>query len=263
MKHKLTSIGLVFLACLLVSCGGGSGSGNEFNDEAIQYGPTAFYPFDETDGVIAYNSKFDAFHGDIVDASRAVGKIGNALDFSVTEGAHVLFDICCYADPNTGEGGMWVSFPNNSLTIAAWLKPTAMSMETIYPIFGGWYGSVQSMKLRINNGAVDFLLYPENNGAPITLITSASTLANEEWTHVALTFDGSHAVIYFNGIEDNHSDIIMPVEDIVNDYFIGGIPTSNSAGTGEHSFPGLIDEFLLSTTAFSQSEIAELVSEGN
>lgn len=265
MKYNLISIAFVVLACFLVSCGSsGSESTNDLaQDGSSQYGPTAYYSFDETDGDTAYNSGFDAFHGEIVWTSRETGKVGNALNFSNTDGAHVLFDICCYADPNTGEGGMWVSFPDDTLTLAAWLKPTAMSLDLIYPILGGWYGSVQSMKLRVNNGFVEFLLYPENNGDAVLLITSTSILSNDEWTHVSVTYDGSQAIIYINGIEDSNSNITMPIQDIINDYFIGGIPTSYSAGAGAHSFPGLIDEFLMSASLFSQSEVAEMVAEGN
>jgi len=182
------------------------------------------------------------------------------LDFSGLEGSHVEFDICCYAHPDTGEGEKLVTFPNDTFTIAAWLKTSTMLTSNIYPIFGGWYGSVQSMKMRLNNGAVDFLLYPSNNGNPITLLTSSFVLSNDEWAHVAITFSGSQAVIYIDGEEDNFADIVMPVEDIANDYFVGGIPSQHSAGPGEHSFPGLIDEFFMSENALSKSEVQQLMA---
>lgn len=173
MRYKLNSILLVVFALLYFSCS--DDGGTDVNNDAAQFGPTAFSSFNEIEGLFAYNSESDAFHGVIVGASREVGKIGNALNFTNVEGAHVLFDICCFGDPDTGEGRVSVSFPDNSLTIAAWLNPTAMSMDAIYPIFGGSDYGVQSMKLRINNGKVEFLLYTENNGGAVSIITSMST----------------------------------------------------------------------------------------
>lgn len=262
MHTKVKFVACLLMTLVLVSCGGGDGvEGGDGNDSGtISYDPIGRYLFDEDSGSIAYNSEYGDLHGEIVGASRIIGKEGNALDFSYVNGSYVIFDICCYGDPDTSEGEIRVSFPNNSFTIAAWLKPSALLMDTIYPIFGGWYGSVQSMKLRINDGSIDFLLYPENNGDPITLITSTSVLENDQWTHVAVTYDGSEAVAYINGKEDNYSEIIMPVEDIINDYFVGGIPTTHSAGGGEYSFPGAIDDFFISENPLSSQEIIELFS---
>ena len=241
--------------CFIAGCGGGGGSGS---GDTI-YGPDARYSFDETEGTIAFNSEFDAFHGNINGAARVAGVSGNALDFSGVDGSHVEFDICCFADPNTGEGDIRVTFPEDTFTIAAWLKTSAMSIPNIYPIFGGQYSAVQSMKMRLNNGQIDFLLYPANNGVPINLITSSFVLTNDEWVHVAITFDGAQARIYIDGEEDSLSSIIMPVRDIVNDYYVGGIPLGFSAGPSEHSFPGTIDDFFISQNALTQIEVQELM----
>lgn len=255
------------LLSILTSCGDGEANYYYQNqpqteEDKLINRSTLYYSFNESDGSIAYNSEFDDFHGTIVAASREPGKIGNALNFSNADGAHVLFDICCYEDTDTGEGGMRVSFPENTVTLAGWLKPADMSMDTNYPIFGGSDYGAQSMKLRVNNGAVEFLLFTENNGEAVSLITSTSTIDNDVWTHVAVTYNGSQAIIYFNGIEDNQSNITMPIQDIINDYYIGGIPVVFFIGPGEPSFPGLIDEFLISTIEFNQSEVEELYQEG-
>ena len=55
----------------------------------------------------------------------------------------------------------------------------------------------------------------------------------------------------------------MSVEDIVNDYFVGGIPSQHSAGPGEYSFPGIIDEFFMSENALSKPEIQQLMGLGH
>jgi len=255
MIHLKTAIYLLTI-CFLAGCGN---NGGWVSDDFL-YGPDARYSFDDAESTIANNSEFDDFHGNIVDATQVVGRAGNALDFSGVLGSHVEFDICCYANPDTGEGRKYVTFPKGTFSIAAWLKPSTMSTSTIYPIFGGWYGSAQSMKMRLNNGVVEFLLYPSNNANPVTLISSLFTLSNDEWAHVAVTYSGSRAIIYINGEEDNTADISMPVEDIVNDYSVGGIPIQHSAGPGEHSFPGIIDEFFMSVNALSKSEVENMMA---
>ncbi len=263
MKLYCKFLLVIMVCCILFACGGGGGNGATVDDgiEIIEYGPATRYLFDETEGTVVYNDYFDDFHGQIVGAQRVVGKSGNALDFSQTNGAHVLFDICCNSDPDTGAGSKWISFPDDSLSIAAWVKLTNMSRDTIYPIFGGWYGSVQSIKVRINNEAIELLLYPENNGEAVSLISSVSPLPTNEWFYFTITYDGSNSILYLNGIEDNNSTIIMPIEDIVNDYFIGGIPTSHSAGGGEHNFPGIIDDFFMSSEVLTPDEINVFMSE--
>lgn len=236
------------------------GNSDEIIDLGEKFTPDALYSFDEDSGTTAENSKSDVLHGVIVGASRVEGKMGRALDFSQVEGAHVRFNICCDGHPDTNEGGMLVTFPNDSFTIASWLKPKDMTTDTIYPVFGGWYGSVQSMKVRIKDGGFNLLIYPENNGNEINLISSSYVLPNEQWTHFAVTYDGMQALIYINGELDNYSSITIPVEDIHNDYFIGGIPSIQSSGPGKHSFPGLIDEFFMSQNALKQVQIQGLIS---
>lgn len=250
----LRKLYITLLALSLASCGGG---GDNSGRGDIKYAPEALYSFDETSGTIALNSKVDALHGEVVGAARVNGIKGGALDFTASNGAHVLFDICCIANPNGG-GETIVTFPGGTFTFAAWLKPTEMALDTIYPIFGGWYGSVQSIKIRLNSGAIEFLLYPENNGDAITLVSSSYVLSNDEWTHMAITYNGSQAIIYINGEVDNSSNITIPVEDIINDFFIGGIPTVQTPNPGEYSFPGLIDEFYMSEDPLDQQSIQSL-----
>lgn len=240
-----------------------TGCGSNSNEDLVNLpprasssatGPASYYSFNEASGTTANNSLMDNLHGEITFASRVEGKSGNGLDFSLVDGAYVAFDICCDDSPHT-----MLTFPNNSFTVSTWVKPTEMENHKIYPIFGGWYGSLQSMKLRLNNGAVEFILY-SNTSDPVSLITSSNVLENNKWTHIAVTYNGMQAVVYINGDEDNYSDLVMPVQDIVNDYFIGGIPSSYSAGPGAHSFPGIIDSFYLSEEPLPSDDIIKLMN---
>lgn len=257
MKNLIRRITpIVIMSLSFYSCGGGGGGGgsSENIEESIvveEYGPTAYYSFDEDSGVTAFNSSFDELHGVLFGVRRVEGKINNALDFSLN-GAYLEFKICC------NEDSIEINFPNNSFTIAAWIKPNNVEFDTIYPLFGGWYGSLQSMRLRINNSALELLLYPLNSGIPNSLVTSSLPIVNNQWQHIAVTYNGTQAIVYIDGLENNVSDISMPVEKIFNTYFIGGIPLNHSAGGGAHNFPGIIDEFYFSENAFSAAEIKAL-----
>ncbi|AXQ29003.1 LamG domain-containing protein [Solimonas sp. K1W22B-7] len=242
---------LGLLACGITACGSGGGGG----DNDGEFGSTAFYKFDEESGSTATNSRFNAFHGTLVGVQRTEGRFGRGVDFTAQPSAHVLFDICCHGDVN-GNGSLYIDFPNNQITMAMWVRPVSASTETIYPILGGNDFGVQSFKLRLRENRLELLLYPPNNGAPFSLIRSASLLSDQQWTHIALVYDGSTAVIYLNGEENSRVSLSAPVQTVHNDLFLGGIPETTP------SFPGRIDELLLSTTAFTQAQVRSLLTGG-
>lgn len=244
----------VAITLIVSACGGGGGGNGLEEEEPVDLGDTTRYTFDETSGSIAFNAEFDYLHGTISAASRVAGVSGNALNFAATSGSHVLFDICCESD------AQWpaiVNFPANTLTLAAWLMPTSMATDTLYPIFGGSDYGVQSIRLVLNDQRVQLFLYPANNGEPVLVVQSASDLVNGGWQHVAVTYDGTTAILYLDGVEDARANITMPIQDVLNDYFIGGIPTELLL-EGQASFPGVIDEFIFSMLEYTPEQIATL-----
>ena len=250
---------LLPLVVLLASCGGGGGGSlGEEEPPPVELGSTARYPFDESGGVTAFNSEFDYLHGEIVGASRVAGKNGRGLDFSNSANAHVLIDICCSGD------GTWepivLDFPDNKITIAAWLKPKELTFGEfdIYPIFGGSYGGVQSARLRVKGGHVEFMLYPPNNGDPVRIVRSPNPLANDVWQHVAVTYNGTRGIMYIDGVPVARRNVTMAVQTFVGDFYFGGIP-SGQFNDGQGSFPGVLDDVLFSQLRFTEAEIQALV----
>lgn len=251
MPNALAVLRMIVLvpALLMISaCGGGGGEDDD--DEVIVLGDTTAYDLDETSGSVAFNSEFDYLHGRIVGASRVAGHSGNALNFGAVSGSHVLFDICCDLD---AQWPVIFDFPTNALTVAAWMMPTSMESSSTYPVVGGSYSGVQSIRMQVVDGRITFELFPENAQPPITIVTSVSSLTNDAWQHVAVTYDGTTAILYMNGVENARNNISMPIEDVINDYYLGGVPSGGS-------FPGVIDEFVLSTRAYSANEIQALAN---
>ena len=84
--------------------------------------------------------------------------------------------------------------------------------------------------------------------------TNGSTPYNH-WTHVAVTFDGTHRKIFINGeLNASDNETILPAN-VVTDLYIG-----NRAGDPDRGFDGIIDEVRLYAYALDETEIQALYS---
>ena len=153
----------------------------------------------------------------------------------------------------TGTAGMMVAPTDdskldlNDMTIMFWLNPEGTSTTSQNLISKqGSGGSNQNYQLSIPPNAlnVNFNAQLADCSTAINVITSTTTLPTNQWTHVALTFDGNQGNLYFNGVSDqsqNYSNISLcqnnhPIE-------IGGF------------FSGGLDELALYNRAMSQQEL--------
>lgn len=245
--YKILKYMYLFAVLFFVfSCGnsGGSSGGAVNNNSSGQ--TSAYYAFDENSGTTAFNSDFDDLNGEISGATRVSGVSANALNFSA--GSYVFFDICCYANPLTGAGGKEIRFPQNKINIETWIKPTGLESGKRYLLFGGTDFGVQSSKLIINDGYIQFIIYQDSQlSQPMIVVSSSTQLLNDIWYELKVTYDNTEGIIYIDGIEDNRNPITIPIPKIVNDYYIGGAP---SVSSNYLSFLGIIDEFRFSNFLF-------------
>jgi len=143
-----------------------------------------------------------------------------------------------------------------SITIEAWVYPTAYISGTFGSTiisntdYDGW-------AMRLNNGYlfVDFRL----SGGAKTQIISATQIPLNNWSHLALTYDGSVIKGYINGEIAgtlNASGIINSSANSSTCTFIGGEPAACTIQSGsEFPFPGRIDEVRVYGRALDTSEI--------
>jgi hypothetical protein len=105
-----------------------------------------------------------------------------------------------------------------------------------------------------------FRLKTNDSSSTAVLIASSGTLQEGAWTHVAAVYDGSHMILYKDGVEVGRQaksgsiavNSAVPV-------FIG----ANPPGASElRPFDGIIDEVRIYHQALSQSEIIAVI-EGN
>ncbi len=119
---------------------------------------------------------------------------------------------------------------NSGMTVMGWVE---------YPVLGG--APVQHIFSL--GGAFDLMLvYDKVKADGITPITSLGSVVTNQWTHVAVTYDGSNLKYYINGVLDS----IVPV--------IGNWNLGNSVEIGK-GFTGMIDEVRFYSNVLSQEEI--------
>ena len=151
-----------------------------------------------------------------------------------------------------------VSLGTNSLFSSAeasftfWIKPTTLGEHNIFAKdeYSGdiairltssdqirWYGKADSTDSQ----------------------TSSTTLSVGTWQHIAMTFDGTTAKIYINGVED--------VSTTKSDWaFNGGSINSNQAwlgrDTGGNYLNSNLDEFAIFSKGLSASEVTKIYNDG-
>ena len=142
-----------------------------------------------------------------------------------------------------------------AVTIDAWVNPTTFVAGA--SIFD-WRPATNTTGIQLNidgngTGLVEWNFY---TSAGLNTLVSAHKLATGQWTHVAATFDGYQATLYFNGNLELTLNLPRPLTTIAADAKIGRNIVSGNA------FNGLIDEVEVYDRALSQSEIATLVAAG-
>jgi len=149
--------------------------------------------FDEGTGTTAYDSSGNGNHGTVHGAIWTDGKIGKALEF---DGVN---DYVNMPDSNSLD-------ITGKITLEAWIYPyTVTTMQVIVqkynysgpPYNGAYYLGVGGYGY---NNKILFGL--SHNGYNFYYILSNTNIAANTWTHVAATSNGTHMIIYINGIKD-------------------------------------------------------------
>ncbi len=194
-----------------------------------------YYSFDELLGNIAIDSSGNKNHGNITASSRVEGKIGNGLLFGA-DNARVSINNSLY-------------FDNGLITIEAWIKPNEVETGKVYRIIGEY--DYHGLCFQIRDGRLE-ILYDGQSYHYGTV-----SIQPDVWTHIAFTSDGANIVTFINGVEDNRSNITLPVR-IVENINIG----ANWIYTGGsqlfdyiEEFPGIIDELKIWDISLSSDEI--------
>jgi len=215
-----------------------------FGTVGVYAGDMALYlPFDEGAGEIAMDASPNGNDGILHGVGWTDGKYGSAVEFS-------------------GEAETWVEVPDSpslditdGISILCWLYPTQFTDEWFRIIVktdandeAPWmvYGIYEEGATDGKTGFIFATSGGVQNGA------SADPIPLNEWTHIAATYDGSMARMYYNGnvVAEAAAEASGPMD--TND-----VPISigrNNIGMREH-YIGLMDEIAIFSRALSQAEI--------
>jgi hypothetical protein len=145
-------------------------------------------------------------------------------------------------------GVISITDPASPFTIEAWIKPTAIKtiasvdgngnpdpLEYGNIIVGDTEGGGNNWSLQLFNNKLTFYRYNNSLGGP-RFYTSNSEIPLNQWTHVAVSYDGiSTLSIFINGVSDvNFADYSAPntqysVITIGNLFDTGSLPASSGA----------------------------------
>ena len=199
-------------------------------------GLVAHWALDETEGDIAYDSAGNidvtVYNGQWID-----GKIGGALLFN---------GLTTYMDC-----GDSLRVGTRKMTLAMWLEPGHMGgMRYILSRAREGASDFDYVLMRHRYGEVEFAVAQEGS-EPVSVMSNATTPLNE-WTHVAVSLDGSQATIYINGRPDAS---VTYAERVPRDVYRLWI---SSLSTDTRFYNGLIDDIRIYNIALTAEQIDEL-----
>lgn len=238
LLNKIATIALLVTA--LAACGGGSGGGEPEIDEVL-------FKLDEVNGATINSTPASSFTGQIIGASRVVGKVNNALYFGDNLPSYVSLPL-------------FVEYPSDEISIEAWVKFESLDASAEYAFYGDQYFGVKSFILDVIDGQFRFTLFTTPTGSDsIELLRTNYIFGLDTWYYVAFTFGGTGPKFYVNGVLNESASTISTIFNAVNTQYLGGLSTfDNGMGTvhSKNSFPGYIDEFRLSRRERTSSEIS-------
>jgi len=200
--------------------------------------------FDEADGQPAIDASPSGRNGVITGAVRVPGKIGRALQFN---------GVSDWVTVTDGAAGTPLDL-TTGMTLEAWVKPTALD---------GWEAVIVKER-GVNN--LSYALYA-HDGAPLAggidapagygrigsfdqAVRGVTRISTTEWTHLAMTYDGTMQRLYVNGLE-------VATHAQTGSMAVGNEPLriGGDASFAGEFFQGLIDEVKVYNRALTVAEI--------
>jgi hypothetical protein len=214
---------------------------------AVEANLIGFWTLDQTSGATAYDASGNGNDGTLMgDPKWTVGNIGGALELDGTED---------YVDCGNGD----VFNVTQQVTLAAWVKADS---SFSYP---DWSGIIMRGGPNIDtfalyyNGPSQQVGFKTTGSDPAWMAVPADGLFDDQWHHVAATYDGSIKIIYLDG------------EQIGTMASAGSIETSTGRlllGAGRDMVPpthllvGLLDDARIYDGALMQVEIQSIMEGG-
>ena len=224
--------------------------GLSFSSVAVAADPShvAWWKLDEISGTIAEDSSGFGNHGTLMgDVAWVAGRLGGAWQ----------------ADGN----GDHIEVPDNpslsisdAVTVSAWVNVASSGNRELIEK-GGTGGQAwgNAYAIRMNNLHVQF---HGHNADPPTGLRANNPIAQNEWVHIAATFDlraeGNNQKIYINGVVDAENRNDLPLTVVASPLLIG----ADAYGSRRYWWNGSIDDVHIYSRALTEGEIQRVMTEG-
>ncbi|MFC1623922.1 LamG domain-containing protein [Candidatus Omnitrophota bacterium] len=207
--------------------------------------PVGWWQFDEGEGsgANAYDRSGSNHNGTITNATWGRGKYGNALSFD-GDGDYVGCGTTLLNNPTAGAVSMWIKPSADGVSNA-----TKLYWNTTILMKGIVYAAIQ----QLSDNKIRMYYW---DGVAWRNLDSLSSVALNQWNHIAYTWSSSGSTIYINGSKDNYSSI-RTWSDIQAGHLnqlvkLGGEVIESTP----YYFSGLIDDLKIYDYARTQAEIA-------
>jgi len=146
---------------------------------------------------------------------------------------------------------------DNSFTVEAWIKPDSActAPDGDHVILSKDLGSGDFFSLKIEN---NLLVYRSHD----TVITSTTSVAADQWTHVAVTRCGSDITLFVNGIQIascHDAPLIDPTKATGGALLVGAVQVSSDERG--YYFSGEIASVRLWSQALTESRLADIYND--
>jgi hypothetical protein len=197
--------------------------------------------FDEGTGDIAKDSSGHDYNGTLNGPTWTDGKFGKALEYDATDDYVEI--------PHHDELSL------QTYTIATWtkLKPRPGEWQAIVHKQGAGGNSERNYVLNINND-LESVAHEHASGGANQRLDGVTVVTDDEWHHLAITYDGSSSRVYVDGALDAEAALPPP------DTNSAPVRFGRAGGSGGARANGIIDEIIILNVAYSEAEITELMA---
>ncbi|MDH4241268.1 MAG: LamG domain-containing protein, partial [Phycisphaerae bacterium] len=197
-----------------------------------------WWKLDDATGATAQDSSIYGNHGTLISmdptSDWVTGRIGGALHFD---------GIDDYVDCGNGAS---LQITGTAISLAAWVKYdtgedySGIAMKTSSGDWSDGYG------LYADNDAVNFYVVDYGN------IATKSFTADDQWHHVAGTYDGSNVRVWVDGVEGTPLGYTGSISNADHSFEIG------RGGDNSYNFSGALDDVRLYNVALTDTDILGL-----
>jgi len=207
-----------------------------------------WWRFDEGSGITVNDSSGNDHHGTVQGTPEwgfGPEGFGGALGFSNTTGAY-----CGVFDPTGGTG---------TFTLTLWcLWDGTQSIQHFLTKSNGWGATTAMFQIEVKGGHSDPArvdrLHLAYQGAPQAVL---NLVPHNEWVHLALVFDGTHATGYLNGVDD-----VGPQPTGIGPNVDAPIIIGASHAAEGRTFQGFLDDVRIFNEALPAGQIQAIMQGG-